>query len=169
MIFGYGAGFARGVVEHGTDPALSLMGIAPKANDPSKKWQRVPVAGTFVREGTYDASSQSLKDFYAAYEEVKDQKAAVTRYAKTDGPERARARVLEDKDQRWFQRRDEILAGKKRLEDFGDEINAIYRAPLAKMTPQTKREALDKVYRGMVQTARIALGKRPLHTAAGSR
>jgi hypothetical protein len=162
VIFGYGAGFARGVVEHGTDPLLRLTGLAPKTTDPATSWQRVPVAGTFYREGTVNGSAQSLKDFYAAYEAVVNLKASVTRYAQTGDEAGADARVRREAGERWFSRRAEILAGKAALEEIGHEINAIYAAPLSAMTPEVKRKALDATYEAMVQIARDALGKPPL-------
>jgi 2'-5' RNA ligase/flagellar biosynthesis GTPase FlhF len=163
IIFGYGAGFARGIVEHGTDPALALGGlITPKkAEAPEKKWQRVPVVGTFLREGTFDSSSQSLKDFYVEYERVQGGERSAKRFADTN-PKDALAFVKEKSDERWVKRRQEIKAAKSALEDLGDEVNAIYAAPPSKATPEQKRAALDKVYERMVGIARQALGKPPL-------
>lgn len=163
LIFGYGAGFARGVVEHGTDPALALGGlVTPKAQEPEKKWQRVPVVGTFYREGAFDSSSQSLKTFYDEYNNVINGERSANRLAKTDVG-KARAFVKDASGDRWLHRRDEIKAAKKALEDIGDEVNTIYAAPPAKMTPLQKREALDREYERMVGIAREALGKPPLH------
>jgi hypothetical protein len=70
--------------------------------------------------------------------------------------------------ERWLQRREQIKAAKKALEDLGDEVNAIYAAPPAKMTPQQKREALDREYERMVSIARAALGKPPLRAQSAA-
>jgi hypothetical protein len=72
---------------HGTDPALALGGlVTPKAPAPEKKWQRVPVAGTFYREGAFDSSSQSLKTFYDEYNRVINGERSANRLAKADVP-----------------------------------------------------------------------------------
>lgn len=168
VIFGYGAGFARGVVEHGSDPALRAVGLAPQKADPAKKWQRVPVAGTFYREATFDGSSQSLKEFYQAYQQTLDNERSLARYAKTDRPA-GRAFLGDTVGEKWRQQGPALKAAKQQMEGYGEAINAVYAAPLSEATPDQKRRALDRIYEQMVNTARVALGKRPLRAAAGSR
>jgi N12 class adenine-specific DNA methylase/2'-5' RNA ligase len=163
IIFGYGAGFARGVVEHGTDPALALGGLVMprKAQSPEKKWQRTPIVGTFYREGSFDSSSQSLKDFYDEYEKVINGERSGNRMAQSDQT-RASAFVAKNKDARWFIRHQEIKDAKTALEQLGDQVDGVYAAPPDELTPQQKRQALDQLYRQMVSIAREALGKAPL-------
>jgi hypothetical protein len=166
LIFGYGAGFARGVVEYGTDPVLRLMGIAPKrATEPAMKRQRLPVVGTFYREGAVDGGAQSLRTFYETVKEMEGFEDSLGDYAKTN-PARARARVAAASGQRFFERATELKAGQKALKGLGKQINAIYDSQL---TPEQKRQALDRTYEQMVSIARVALGKAPLKTAAGRR
>jgi hypothetical protein len=86
-------------------------------------------------------------------------------YAKTN-PARARARVAAASGQRFFERATELKAGQKALKGLGKQINAIYDSQL---TPEQKRQALDRTYEQMVSIARVALGKAPLKTAAGRR
>ena len=158
VISGYGAGFARGVVDYGTDPVARILNASPSKNEPAKKWQRVPVAGTFYREGSYDGGSQSLRLFYEEYEKVVNARKSLTRYGKTD-PKGGTAFLEESKGERWRERGAQILAAKETLDGYGDIVDEIYKAPPTVATPAQKREALDRVYERMIRTARWALGK----------
>jgi len=171
VIFGYGAGFARGIVDYGLDPALKGLGIVPRGSEePAKKWQRVPVAGTFYRDREPDNSSQPIQDFYRAYEQVQGYEATMKAYAKTGEREKAEARRTAAQAQPWFSRAAQIKATKEDFEEAGRIIDAIYKATPDQLTPAEKRERLDKVYRLMNDQALDALGRKkpPLPVAGRS-
>jgi hypothetical protein len=121
----------------------------------------VPVAGTFYREGAFDSSSQSLKDFYDEYNRVINGRAE----REPDGEGgRAEAKAFVSSRPRSGGCATGSRSRRRRqeLEDVGDEVNGIYAAPRHEDVPAQKREALDRAYEKMVSIARQALGRAPL-------
>jgi hypothetical protein len=167
VVFGYTAGFGRGVVEWGSDPLLRRAGLAPTKNPPAVPSQRQPLVGVFVREAAYSSSSQDIEDFYDQYEAMQGYQASVTRYLKAGDRARAETRKAQAAKEPFFTHSAEIKAAAAAFKDVGKEIDRIYKAPPAEMTPQQKRETLDRVYERMVDIARKALGRPGLKAAAG--
>ncbi len=167
VIFGYTAGFGRGVVEWGSDPLLRRAGLAPTKNPPTAPSQRTPLVGVFVREAAYSSSSQDIEDFYEQYEQMQGYQASATRYLKAGDHARAEARKAEAAKEPFFTHSAEIKVAAAAFKEVGKEIDRIYKAPAAAMTPQQKREALDQLYERMVDVARKALGRPGLKALAG--
>lgn len=158
VIFGYGAGFARGIVDYGTDPLVNMLQGKQKPPAPTAATQRIPVLGTFVRDAKVEQNAQSIQDFYKEFRAVEQYEASLGDY-KRQGLSRARERTAEAMKEPWFRRIKQIKSTKEDLEGMGREVDAIYKNA---HTPDQKRQELDRVYERMVNAARAALGKRPL-------
>jgi hypothetical protein len=125
----------------------------------------MPLAGTFVREKGFDASSQDLQDFYEEYERVQQFQTSMEKYLHSGDKERAVERRRAAEGERFFQRAAAIKATAGDLKQLGKVIDAIYKAPPEQLTPEQKRERLDTAYERMVTLARFALGRPPLHAS----
>lgn len=162
VIFGYGAGFSRGIVE-GVDTAgdavSRLLGGVGGKDQPTGKLRSMPLVGTFLRERAYDSSSQDLQDFYRQVEKIDTYKASQEASLKLGDKARARERLEDAKGERFFDRAAAIKAAQRDLKELGTVVKAIYKAPPEKLSPAEKREKLDQVYERMVAIARHGLGR----------
>lgn len=165
LIYGYTAGFGRGVVG-GMDTGLEALGVVPRKGLPARPTQQLPIVGAFADAGGYSGGAQSIQDIY----DLADRFATVTESVKTDlkrgDPASADARLARARESLPWTSRDAILEARTALKELGPEIKAIYAAPPDQMTPEQKREKLDAVRAEMVDISRRALGRTPLRRKA---
>lgn len=163
LIFGFTAGFGRGVVS-GIDTAQGLLGIVPRRDMPAGHVQQLPIAGTFLSDGSFGSGAQSLQDLYDLADALEKVERSVAedlkqgnRASAVERTERAEARL----PIAWGER-GRITAARQSLKDLAPRIRQIYAAPASEVTPEQKREQLDAVRAQMVSIARRALGKSAL-------
>lgn len=164
LIFGYTAGFGRGVVS-GIDVGLTTTGAASDKNMPARPWQQQPVVGNFLRDVSFGPSAQSIQDLYDVSELIATVEAGIKTDRRRGRPASGLARIDAAKQDLPWDRRRAIHRARQSLQELSPTIKAIYAAPPAAMSPAQKRERLDRLYERMAAIARHALGRSPLRTS----
>lgn len=155
VIYGYTAGFGRGVVGV-VDKGLQVVGAAPGKAPAARPVQQYPVVGNFLREKAYSGSAQDIQDLYDLAEAI----VKVEQSIKADKDlESKRSRLADAQADLPWRRRGAILSARQALKNLSAEIKAVYAAPPSRLTPAQKRERLDAIYRRMRITAGVALGR----------
>jgi hypothetical protein len=168
LIYGYTAGFGRGVVS-GIDQGLRVTGQAPTKGLPSAPSQQLPVVGNYLRDRSFGASARSIQDIYDLSDAIATVEQGVKADRKHGDIESAKARIADARADLPWQRRGAILSARQQLKDLSPRIKAIYAAPPARMTPAQKRQQLDRIYEQMVAISRRALGRTPLAASGASK
>lgn len=155
VIYGYGAGVARGVVD-----ATSWIGRAAGAfrdipEKPDSGWRKVPLIGALYREGL-DSSSESLNRFYKDLDEIR----GVTRGTKIYQKAGDAGKADELKGTDLFARRQKVIAGDKQMEFQRKALRRVFED--RKKTPDQKRQEVDAIYYNIVNIARRAIGESEL-------
>lgn len=160
LIFGYTAGFGRGVVES-IDEEMRTVGLAPADKRPAKGLSQRTGIGVFLDDGSIGFSSRHIQDLYDAAEAIERAEGSIKQFVKLRDVDRARERVREATEEPWYPHRARIKDAKKAFKDLAPTLKAIYDAPPDKMTAAEKRQALNEVADRMNTIAQRALGRRP--------
>jgi dCMP deaminase len=119
--------------------------------------RRIPGLAAIARPAAVDGSSQSLQDFYDAFERFEAGGQALRAYGKGEG-----LRDLEDARQEYLEefppeRQATFKAAKKALDDLRDDLADVWGSRT--MTPPQKAEEKKAIDQAMVDVARRALGR----------
>ena len=159
VLYGYTSNVGRGITDVG-DFALGKAGAAPTKNLPAKPVGQWPVVGAFLDDGTYSGSSQSIQDVYDLAEAFATSDRAVRREMQGGKPDAALKRMLEAQQHPMARRRGPIMAARNEFTLYGRQIQAVYANTY--MTPEQKSQRIYLIRERMVDTARVALGRRTL-------
>jgi hypothetical protein len=157
LIYGYGAGLGAGAVQ-GLDKAGEALGLFA-SKKPAGGPSRLPLVGTFYRE-TPGADARSLEQFYRLRDRVEGTVGSIHRYEKAGELEKADARkqqALDDLKPDAQATLDRVRAADKALTDVRDGVNQVFAN--AQLTPDEKKELLDRLYENMINVSRAALLK----------
>lgn len=154
LVYGYGAGLARGVVG-GVEGAAKRVFSDNAA--PASGASKLPGVGAFVRD-VAGSDAESLAEFYRRRDALEGAAGSAKRY-KVQGAVDEQQRIklkfpTLDADRKKFRRVAEDL------KDLRDQVDAVFKD--SKLDADAKRDQLDRIYERMVNTAREALGKKPL-------
>lgn len=155
LIYGYGAGLARGVVQ-GVDPVFGGK------SRPSSGAAGAPGLGAFYRDAPRN-DAESLQRFYRLRDEIAGATGSVKRYE--EAGDRARADARRQKARTELGADIGTVVGRVHaadglLKQLRDQVNAVFASPTLSATD--KRTRLDTLYLQMLDVARAGLGKQPL-------
>jgi len=157
LIYGYGGGLASGAVQ-GADKAAETVGLAPTSK-PAGGWARWPLVGTFYRE-TPGADARSLEQFYRLRDRVEGTVGSIRRYEKAGELEKMaqrQAEAIEDLKPDAQATLDRVRGADRALTNQRDGVNQVFANP--RLTPDEKKELLDRLFENMVNISRAALLK----------
>jgi predicted RNA methylase len=161
IAYGYFAGLGRAAMEA---PSV-LTRLSGQSSAPAGGASDLPVVGTFFRPRALSAQATSLQDLYDFSERLSGAKRGMELYAKRGDYEQVKeirqtlGPIVAGRPSLDVAARS-INEGVRELKELRPQIDAIFASKT--LTPQQKREQLDRVYEAMVQTARMALGRPPL-------
>ncbi len=156
LVFGYGAGMARGMVRHGIDPVLDML-EGDKPARPTTRTGQLPLVGTFFTDRNMTTSAKSLREFWDLWKKTSDTRLSINKYKSEKRYDRARERA---KDLPSPYQQERLTQAVKRLRGQSKLLDGIYASH--SMTPDEKAERRDKIAHNMVNIARRALGKKTI-------
>jgi hypothetical protein len=151
VITGYGAGLAKEAIT-ATDTALGFLETGPKK--PTMGPARWSGVSAFYRN-LAGSDAESMQELYRRRDALRDVPRTIRLYEAEGRPEQAAAHKAKFPDR---DRQAKILnRAANDIGDLRDVIAKVYAHPT--LTPDEKREMLDRTYERMVNIARQALGK----------
>jgi len=156
LVYGYTGGLGRGVVSALDVGIDALVGGGPSS--PAGGLARAPLASAFYRE-TPRADAQSFQEFYETRDALNGALRSVDTYRSSDRSKAdARLKALNQKYGGNARRMDSKIAfAEKGLKADGKQVNATFAS--VTLTPEQKRQQLNRIYERMLGRVRQALGK----------
>jgi hypothetical protein len=162
LIFGYTAGFGRGVVA-GVDMGLRATGVVRGDRRPAPTSQEGNVTGIFARDAKFSLSSRDIQNVYDYAELIGVLETSVKRDVEAGDTPSALRRVKNASEEPWFARRELILDTQKEFMKLGASAKRVYAMPPDQASPEVKRRMLDLIAEQMFVLSARALG-RPIHS-----
>lgn len=154
LIYGYFAGLGSAALQA---PGM-LARVSGRSTAPAGTMSDVPVVGSFYRDRRVSSQATSLQDLYDASELLNASVRAAKIYIRSG--ERGKVDEIRTRVGALGSRKTRIDQAVTALRELRPAIDEIYRS--TSMTPEAKRDRLDRLYEGMVEIARNALGRAPL-------